>query len=176
MRLFFALVPDEGLRAALGARARELAQAIGGRPVPAHNVHLTLVFLGEVEPGRASELHPILDAVPRAPFTLSLDRIGEWRHAEVAWIAPGAVPKALVALHSTLTHALGKAGFATETRPFRPHVTLVRRQTRALPDAPAESLDWPVDHVSLVRSHSVGGAVRYRDEARVALNGRDASP
>ena len=170
MRLFFALVPDEALRSALGARARELARAIGGRAVPAHNAHLTLAFLGEVDRARQPALHAILDAMPRDSFTLALDRVGEWPRAGVAWIAPRLVPAPLAVLHAALNAALQSAAFPVEARPFQPHITLVRRPSRKLADASAEPLMWRVACLSLMRSESVGGAVRYREDAALALS------
>ena len=169
MRLFFALVPDEALRLALGERARALAAALGGRAVPAHNVHLTLAFLGEVERARVPALHEILDAMPRDRFALALDRVGEWPRAGVAWIALRVVPAQLAALHAALDAALRGQGFAVEARPFHPHITLVRRPSRRLADKPANTLLWRVGRLSLMRAGMAGGAVRYREVAAVAL-------
>jgi len=169
MRLFFALVPDDALRPLLGERAIDLARAIGGRAVPAHNIHLTLAFLGEVDRARVPALRPILDAMPRDAFMLVLDRVGEWRRAGVAWIAPSVASPRLAALHAALTEALRGAGFPVEARPFQPHLTLVRRPSRTLADAPADPLTWRVGRLSLMRSEAVGGAVRYREDAGVAL-------
>ena len=169
MRLFFALMPDDALRIALASLGRELAQRIGGRAVPAHNVHLTLAFLGEVEEARVPPLRTMLDALPRAAFALTLDRVGEWHHAGVAWIAPSVVPPALVALHARLDEALAAERYPVEARPFRPHVTLVRRRSRMLPERATTPLEWSVRRLALVRSESVDGAVRYREDAGVAL-------
>ena len=48
MRLFFALWPDEGVRAELARWTRALHAACGGRTTRADKLHLTLAFLGEV--------------------------------------------------------------------------------------------------------------------------------
>jgi RNA 2',3'-cyclic 3'-phosphodiesterase len=117
MRLFFALAPDTALRASLGERGRAMARQIGGRAVPAGNLHLTLAFLGEVEPARVTPLHTVQSALAVEAFTLMLDRIGEWHHAGVAWIAPAVVPPPLSALHAQLNAALAAAGFVVESRP-----------------------------------------------------------
>jgi len=163
MRLFFALLPDTALRAALGERALALARRIGGRAVPAANLHLTAAFLGDLDAARATALATIGGALAVDPFTLTLDTIGEWHHAGVAWIAPSVVPPPLVALHARLAAALAGAGFAVESRPFRPHVTLVRRRARPLADAACAPLDWRVERVALMVSERAGGALRYRD-------------
>ncbi len=163
MRLFFALVPDAALRAALRERALEMARQIGGRAVPPGNLHLTLAFLGEVEPARVTALATIYGALPTEQFALTLDRIGEWHHAGVAWIAPSVVPPLLSALHAQLSAALAAAGFVVESRPFRPHVTLVRRRARPLPDAACEPLAWRITRAALMVSERVGSAIRYRE-------------
>jgi len=163
MRLFFALVPDAALRAALRERALAMASQIGGRAVPPANLHLTLAFLGDIEPGRVAALETIHATIPTEPFTLTLDRVGEWHHAGVAWIAPAEVPRLLAALHAQLNTALAAEGFARESRPFRPHVTLVRRRARPLADAACEPLAWRVVRVALMLSERIGSAIRYRE-------------
>jgi len=169
MRVFFALVPDEALRAVLAALGRELARTIGGRAVPQHNAHLTLAFLGEVETARVPPLHAMLDTVPHAAFSLTLDRVGEWHHAGVAWVAPSLVPPQLAALHARLNEALAAERYPVEARPFRPHVTLVRRRLRVLAERATQPVEWNVRRLSLLRSDAVQGAVRYREEAGVPL-------
>jgi 2'-5' RNA ligase len=169
MRVFFALVPDESVRAALGVLGRALVERIGGRAVPAHNIHLTLAFIGDVEAPRVPALCTVLGDLPRDGFMLALDRVGEWHHAGVVWTAPSVVPDALGALHARLDERLRAEEFPVETRPFRPHVTLVRRRKRPLADAPATPIDWRVERVSLMRSESIGGGVRYSEEAGVGL-------
>ncbi len=170
MRLFFALVPDPPVRNALGALAQGLQATIGGRAVPAHNIHLTLAFIGETDLARAAQLRAVLGVLPRVAFTLTLDRLGEWRHADVAWIAPSVVGEAPAALHAALADALRAAAFPVEDRPFRPHVTLVRRPARRLATAASGPLAWPVTRVSLMRSQSIAGHVRYREDAGMALD------
>jgi 2'-5' RNA ligase len=54
MRLFFALRPASGPGDALAALARRIAPVTGGRPVARANLHLTLLFLGELDAGSAS--------------------------------------------------------------------------------------------------------------------------
>jgi 2'-5' RNA ligase len=67
--------------------------------------------------------------------------------------------------------SLRGGGFAVETRPFHPHLTLVRRRLRPLADAPTDPLAWQVERVSLVRSQRVEGSVCYREVDAIALVG-----
>ena len=76
LKLFFALWPDSGTRDVLAATAGVLRRTCGGRAPPAHNLHLTLAFLGNVPAARLPELEDLAAAVHTEPFVLELDRIG----------------------------------------------------------------------------------------------------
>jgi len=54
--MFFALWPDDAVRAQLAHWSRELHAVCGGRPTRVENLHLTLAFLGGVEDARAAEV------------------------------------------------------------------------------------------------------------------------
>jgi 2'-5' RNA ligase len=146
-----------------------LAREIGGRAVAAANLHLTLAFVGDVDGARRDELRELLTALPRHGFTLTLDRVGEWRQARVAWVAPAAAPPLLGQLNAALAHALAAAQFPVESRPFHPHVTLVRRHARAPADSVTAPLDWRVARVALMVSEHAGGALRYRELDAIVL-------
>ena len=79
LKLFFALWPDSGTRDVLAATAGVLRRTCGGRAPPAHNLHLTLAFLGNVPAARLPELEDLAAAVHTEPFVLELDRIGWWQ-------------------------------------------------------------------------------------------------
>jgi RNA 2',3'-cyclic 3'-phosphodiesterase len=166
-RVFFALVPDRALQKQLGALATEFATRIGGRATRDENIHLTLAFIGSVRQAEIATLRAILDALPRRGFELTLDHAGTWNHAEIAWLGARDVPKALDDLHSALSAALVEAGYPIDDRPFRPHLTLARRGRRSLRRESHAALAWRVGGVSLMRSESTAGGVRYRELARI---------
>ncbi len=85
MRLFFALWPDEGVRAQLAHWARELHAVCGGRPMRAENLHVTLAFLGSVEDGRVAEVERVAGEVAPRVVSLILDQPGYWKHNRIAW-------------------------------------------------------------------------------------------
>lgn len=160
-RLFFALWPDDGARAALAALGRRVAGESGGRAVPAANLHLTLAFLGDVPPERADLLPAVASAVDGAAFDLVLDRLGAFPRAGVGWVGPSQVPAALTQLQSALATALLEAGFGLEDRPFAPHLTLARRIVRAVDPVAVEPVAWRADRFALVES--ARGPEPYRE-------------
>ncbi|HVO88035.1 MAG TPA: RNA 2',3'-cyclic phosphodiesterase [Casimicrobiaceae bacterium] len=161
MRLFFALVPPPGIQGRLGELAQAIASDTLGRPVPAHNVHATLAFLGHVDAQRAPGLLMLGGRTAGESFALSLNRVGWFRQARVAWIAPHAVPLQLTHLQADLERLLGSAGFALDPRPFNPHLTLARHCARGIERNAVDAIDWTVEHFALMQSLSTQDGVRY---------------
>lgn len=167
-RLFFALWPDEALRAALADAARPLLAACDGRPVPASNYHLTLAFLGGVEQARVAEIRAAgIEAKGEAgadagPFKLVLDSHGHWRRAGVAWLGSRRPPEAAGRLARLLWEALEPLGFEAEQRPFRPHLTVLRGCRRCGEVGPVTPVAWPVRDFVLVRSETRPEGARYQ--------------
>ena len=129
--MFFALWPDDDVRAALDALARDYAGATGGRAPAAANLHLTLAFVGEVAASRVATAagDRRQRAARVAPFTLTLDRIGAFHKQGIAWIgtvdAPD--PKLEAARATHLADSLRTPDSSSSSRAFHPHVTLARR-------------------------------------------------
>jgi 2'-5' RNA ligase len=138
-RLFFALRPD----AAAAARMHELAlgmrESFGlmGRLVPVEHLHVTVCFLGD-HTGLAPQTLAAADTAARElraqPFELEFDAITSFDRAR------GAAPLVLCRysdcaplsrLQADLARSCAASGrFPTESRPFRPHVTLLYDRQR----------------------------------------------
>lgn len=149
-RLFFALWPDEAIRAGIVARRERLGRLTRKR-VPDQNLHLTLLFLGDQPAERVDDIQTAADQVSGQRCTLRLNRFGWFPGARVAWLG-GEAPQDLVELVDGLKTAIGPLGLQFDDRPFRPHVTLFRH-VRARPEFPEiDPLDWPVSDFALVES------------------------
>jgi 2'-5' RNA ligase len=159
MRLFFALWPGERVRASLAHVAGSLASLAHGKPVSGTKIHLTLAFLGEIEPERLEEVRDAARQARGAPFELVLDEAGSFRKAGVAWVGSSHLPAALLDLQSSLDRALRARGFVLEDRPFAAHVTLARRISVGVPRAPMPAIRWRPRAFALVRSET--GMGRY---------------
>ena len=165
IRTFFALVPSETVRAQFLALARDVARRSRGRSVTGDHVHLTLAFLGDVDASALPGLRAIGDALPHVGANVEFTELGAWRASGVAWVAPVAVPAALVALHAALRDALAAAGYTLDTRAFRPHVTLARRCVMPHPRGHCAPILWPVDRLCLVGSQLRPEGPLYTDLA-----------
>ena len=158
-RLFFALWPDAPAAERLERLAREVARSAGGRAVPLDKIHLTVVFLGEVAPERATDASGVAASLPGADIAVRLNCVGSFAGARAAWAGSSSPAEALMALQSDLARGLRGAGFALEDRNFVPHVTLARRIVRAVPRAAIEPIGWHAAELALVRTEA--GTGRY---------------
>lgn len=106
------------------------------RWVPAHNVHLTLKFLGDTTPSGMELVQAALRAeVPQfKPFDVRVKGFGAFpstRKPRVLWVGLVA-PPALTSLQHELDVATTRLGYASEEREFEPHLTVGRvRQNTA---------------------------------------------
>ena len=152
MRLFFALWPDDEVRARLAHWSRELHAACGGRTIPAGNLHLTLAFLGSVEDARVAEIERAAGEVAPRAISLVLDQPGYWKHNRIAWAGASVVPAELEALAADLRGALTRAGAGFDGKGFVSHVTLLRDAREPKENPALEPIDWKLGGFALVRS------------------------
>jgi 2'-5' RNA ligase len=145
MRLFFALWPPPETATALAAWASRLE----GRKTAVEKIHLTLAFLGGVEPERLIRAARV---VTTKAFALPIDSAKYVRANEMVWVGPAQMPEGLAALVEALHLALYRAEFILERRPFAAHVTLVRKARRPTAIAPLPQVDWPVREFALANS------------------------
>jgi 2'-5' RNA ligase len=151
-RLFFAAWPVPQVQQALGKFAKSLERECGGRALPAHNIHLTLVFVGDVGRDQLPRLEVMAAAVSAPRFDLSVNRIEYWRHNRIVWAGVEHCPEALQTLVARLEQALAAEGFRFDRRPYVPHVTLLRNARRAPSETAMQAVAWPVVRYALVES------------------------
>ena len=124
-RLFVAIDMPEEVAADLEARCHGLQGARWTRP---GQFHLTLRFLGDVDPGGTAALHDALRQVRVEPFELALQGLGVFPPGgvpRVLWAGTGREPT-LLALAEAVERAVRNAGLPAENRKFQAHVTLGR--------------------------------------------------
>lgn len=168
IRSFFALPLPIGaeqvlVRACEPLRRRLMSGLNAGASIhwiPPENYHLTLAFLGEIEPRAIHRLHDIARQLSAAskPARFSLSRI-EWFPSSVKprlLVATPTEDEPLRQFQKQLARMLNQNGFHLEKRPFRPHVSLARLQSIASPfDLTDESLHIRCDLDELVLFSSV---------------------
>ena len=107
--------------------------------VDPYGIHLTLKFLGNIVVGRISEITRAIEEAAQgiSPFHLEVKGLGVFpnlRRVQVAWVGMSGEVDKLRRLQQRIESNLVPLGFAAESRPFTPHLTLARLRDRASPD------------------------------------------
>jgi 2'-5' RNA ligase len=165
-RVFFALWPDDAVRAAISRATRDAVRSSGGRPIAKDRLHLTVAFMGELTAAGVEAARGV-PPIAVGPFELALDAVGTWPESRILWLAPNGPPEALFELEARLWNALAARGFRGEERVYRPHVTLARRAKPVT--AGVEPVRWPVGDLALVESFPDGRSALYEVLARWPL-------
>lgn len=161
-RLFFALWPDTETRNSL-LKIIDILPADCGRLVSANNLHITLVFLGDVSTEKAECVMDRVRQLRIKPVTLILDHIGWWKKTQVVWLAPAHIPEEVPVFAAELAAAATQCAIRLDQHPYRLHVTLARgiRQKPVLPSvAPVR---WLVRGFSLIQSQALPAGSRYEE-------------
>ncbi|MGR9072050.1 MAG: RNA 2',3'-cyclic phosphodiesterase [Gammaproteobacteria bacterium] len=159
-KLFFALWPDEAVRLHTAGLLRGM-QNLPLKPVTPDNVHVTLVFLGNVSEEDETILAARAGEIVSAPFEMRLDRLSFWRKPQILCLTPQHLASEVLALVENINRMVSSCGLPVETRPYKPHVTLARK-ARSKPDMPFEPIVWRADAFCLVQSVSTEQGVHYR--------------
>ncbi|MGH8319361.1 MAG: RNA 2',3'-cyclic phosphodiesterase [Steroidobacteraceae bacterium] len=183
-RLFFALWPDETMRQAMAHATRKAARASGGRPVPAQNLHVTLAFLGSVAERRRSELAAVARSAaetlgaafaaadsPERRLELAFERLEHWRAAQLLCALPAEPSAPAAALARRLQALLAERGFAPDLKPFRPHVTVVRKVSHPGRIASMPPVVWRFTELALIESRTLPEGALYSVVESFALCG-----
>jgi 2'-5' RNA ligase len=190
MRAFFCLPVDRASR----DRLQRLATGLQGRTrsrarwVDPANYHVTLRFLGEIEPELCTALHEVARTVAAAtpPLSLHVDRLSGFpdpRKPRVVW-AGGTAPDAFRRALRMLDEGLDALGFPRGREESAFHITLARLRgrpdeglCRGLDALGAEAWRFTADELVLMESVLRRDGARYDPLFTLALagdRGRDA--
>ncbi len=186
MRTFLCIPIDSSLKAKLDELSQQARQRI---PVSAswvkpENFHVTVRFLGEIDPMLTIDLEESCKAVTRdmTPFDLPIDRVGAFptpSRPRILW-AGGAAPSSFCDLLSSLDRELTSLGFPSGRSETIAHITLARIKGRTEPEIAqtirslADLPDWilRVDRLLLMESRLTAQGAIYTPLFTLPLGGR----
>jgi RNA 2',3'-cyclic 3'-phosphodiesterase len=159
-RLFFALWPNAEARRQIASISEQINPGYGRR-VPVDNLHITLVFLGNIDEKKRGCVLESVDKIGCSHIDLELDHLGWWKKAQVIWLAPSSIPVELESLAGTLASQADQCGIRVDDRPYRAHMTLARK-VRKNPHLPAiRPVRWSVGKFALIESVNTHDGVKY---------------
>lgn len=149
-RLYFALWPDDGIRLQLARYRAQFSRETEGHGVFPISLHITLAFLGEVDPLLFDEVEAVGQSVKGAPFEYVVNTAGCFAKAGVAVLGSREAPPQLFDLQKKIQAKLASAKLGHDTRTFRPHITVVRNVKTPFEERAISPIRWPVDAFSLI--------------------------
>ncbi len=169
MRLFISVEVPENIAHSI----KRLQQIIGeqelfvGSYVRPSHLHITLAFLGEIDPDSLPEITCALHLVSAHSFSFSLETltVNSWHHPHVLWFSINCPELTLLA--EQIARVLP---MALEPRPFHGHVTIARikrllrgDELRKLFESMAIArMHWHVTHFNLKESTLTPTGSNYR--------------
>jgi len=161
MRLFIAVNFNNETRLRLLALRDELrSESQRGNFSASENMHLTLVFIGEVSPKKVDKIKAIMYTVTFAPFTATIDRLGTFSRGTLWW-AGLREDKPIMVLQHEVEYKLALGGFEMDGRKYNPHITLGREVVTDVKPWAIESFGETVCAIDLMKSERINGKLTY---------------
>ena len=190
IRTFIAVEVPDRIKSALGdltggLRGEGLSEVRWTRP---QGIHLTLKFLGNIDPSRTANIMDGLKTGVQetAPFQLGLGSLGVFPNIakpRVIWMGLAGELEKLRLLQEAVEEQTLALGFSRDKRGFTPHLTLGRvrnslstSKREMLSQATrttsfASSLSWKVSEANLIHSTLAPEGAIYRKLGTVQFNG-----
>ena len=189
VRSFIAIELPNELKVGLSQLEAQLksGKQPGVKWVNPYSIHLTLKFLGSIAVDKISQITKSMSEAVQgiSPFHLEVKELGAFpnlRRVQVVWVGISGEVDRLGQLQQRIESNLARLGFAPESRPFTPHLTLARLRNQASLDERQRlgeliagtrfevAYTIKVDTISLIRSQLTREGAIYSRISAVGLN------
>ena len=157
-RYFFGLWPDAMVRKALIKQRTQLNCT--GRLTADANLHLTLLFLGQLNINQLARVIEAAETVNGPSFDLCIDQTGFFKHNRIFWLGPETIPEPLLQLYQNLLDVAQQCHIAIKPQAYKPHITLSKKgryeKVRKIPP-----LLWSIQEFVLLKSIDTRSGVHY---------------
>ena len=131
MRAFLSIdIEDEDLLSRINQVQSKLDQdAAKMKLVSQENIHFTLKFFGDTNPGRLDEIKKSLEDLSFQPFRIGLEGVGVFpalRRPRIIWIGVSNNSEKFKQLKRMADDRIRKLGYKPERRKYTPHATIAR--------------------------------------------------
>ncbi|MDP4152364.1 MAG: RNA 2',3'-cyclic phosphodiesterase [Bacillota bacterium] len=171
MRLFIAINFNEQTKDSLcGIMEHLKGEKVSGNYTTRDNLHLTLVFIGEVPSSKIIDIEEAINTIDALTFDIKIGGIGTFKQKDGGILWTGiTLNDSLISVYNKLTGELEKRGFEIEKRAYKPHLTLCRR-AKMPPEFDikkysntAPEQNFSVEKISLMKSERIGGKLIYTE-------------
>lgn len=137
IRSFIAIQLSSEVQVALNLVEEQLiSKGVDGiRWVKPENIHLTILFLGDISQRRVGDIIAVMDKAAKAcsPFVIKIGGLGAFpdrRKPRVVWVGVDA-PIELIHLHHNIETGLVPIGCQSDGKRLKPHLTIGRIKHQA---------------------------------------------
>ena len=123
MRVFVAIDLPESLKEKIFS-IYPYVKGVRGKFVEKENLHITLKFLGEIQPNIVNKVKEALSQIEFEQFKVRVKGLGLFGN-RVLWIGISTGFDNIVKLHEIIDKKLSELGFEEDFR-FHPHITILR--------------------------------------------------
>lgn len=159
-RLFFALWPDEYTRQQC-FNIRNALVSPQSQPIQAANIHVTLLFLGNIDSEKEERFKQALATIQVPKITLHFDCLSFWAKPRILCLtAKGSSPE-IETIVETLSRMARELSIPIDDRQLKPHVTLVKKAKSQIP-LKFKPIVWHSHFFCLVESCLFSNGIEYR--------------
>lgn len=141
-----------------------------GKYVPKENMHITMLFIGEVEDGQVSTVERVIESAVAGiePFELWVEDLGVFPNEQkpnILWAGVKGELNSLNKLYDQLLSAIKTTGLPFDAKPkYTPHLTIARKigtgyQKGAIK---LKTMAWTVNSLDLYQSILLPDGVKYQ--------------
>jgi len=161
-RLFFALWPDDATRQKIIEFDEQLTDP-RLKKVKTKNVHVTLVFLGNIATNQEEKIVEATKEIKAPDIEMQFDQLTLWQQKRgILSLTSSEQPQDLIGLVKQLQDIVLAQGVELESRPYTAHITLARN-LKKLPDLDVQpAIQWRSESFVLVHSVSTDHGVDYQ--------------
>jgi len=168
MRLFIAINFDKKTRDNISSIQSNLKNYSKGSYTHPANIHLTLVFLGEISPEKIENVKQAMSQISLSQINIIFNHVGFFKRndGDIWWIGLEKNEKLFI-LQKNLVSALIEYGFNVDRHTFCPHITLGRgiRLSKEVDRSIFMNtpFDTKINSISLMRSERINGRLTYTE-------------
>jgi len=123
MRVFIAIDLPESIKDRIYSEIKKI-RGVSGKFVERENLHITLKFLGEIQPDMVEKIKKDLENMKFQKFEVEVYGIGEFNN-RVLWFGVKKGFDKIMELKREIDNSLRKFNFPLDTD-FHPHITILR--------------------------------------------------
>ena len=179
MRIFIGIPFPDSFKSYINEKQNEFkSYTQKGKWTNSNNLHLTLLFIGEMDKDHVEHLNKHLshDLSKEKSFSIVTSSLSSFikKEGKVLWVGVNEGNEALESLAKKVIKSVRRADIDFKSSPFTPHITIARNVMTDHLDRlmlhefnPHKIL---VDHVNLYLSHQIEGSLTYTPLYTYRLN------